>query len=211
MASLETLTLEIGGNAAQASGSIGNLITSLGKLGGAVRNEIPSLRELAQLLGQIKGSSGILNFGKGLNVSAIKNATKATKDMNSELAKSQQILKGGASVMPGQDVFGRPLDKNVPFIMQNGQTFGPEINGVRELQKEADKATSSVNNLKQAVRETSGTGAGTGSSHSARELRMMARGNGVSVGEISEREAAKNTQEMNHAIAESVCVITALI
>ena len=54
MATLETLTLEIDGNASKASDGITSLTSSLSSLGQAVQSSLTGLRELSNVLKEIR-------------------------------------------------------------------------------------------------------------------------------------------------------------
>ena len=92
MANLETLVLEINGNAEQASGGIDSLIGSLSALGAKVTSILPSLKDLASTLKTISANSA----GKGItktitpNVSEVKKATSAIRE---EVKAQRELYK----------------------------------------------------------------------------------------------------------------------
>lgn len=85
MANLETLTLEINGNAASAAQGINTLVTSLSALGAAVDAQAGKLKSFSDALKDISESSSKLkvgNIGKAIEetTKGVKNSAKAASD-----------------------------------------------------------------------------------------------------------------------------------
>ena len=172
MASLETLTIEIQGNARGATQGITSLIASVSSLGKTLQAELGNVKAYASALKDISssalGAKAFMNLpAKNANatVSGIKKVTRAT----AEYAKATKLVtlptnNKGELV----DGFGNPLDKRLPITLSDGtKAKFPEYdakyanrNNIKEYKQEldntakvADKATQKTKELSNATKE----------------------------------------------------------
>lgn len=156
MANLETLFIEIDGNASQAVNGIHQLAISIASLGQTISRQIGSVKELAGALQQIKtATAGGGNVFQNVtpNSTAIPQIKKATAAV-SDLGKATQKVTGFR--IPNRDYWGKPIDKdaegnplnpNVTF-RSGGHIFEPDGNGAYRIANELPKAQS---NLKETT------------------------------------------------------------
>ena len=115
MASLETLTLEIDGNASAATNGIASLMTSLSALGTVVNNQLGSLRSLSAILKDIRSTASSTGAWKGISQLAspsMSSGLKKTAKATSDFAKATKLGTINADAQGNLiDVYGQPIDK----------------------------------------------------------------------------------------------------
>ena len=162
MASLETLTIEIDGNASKASEGISTLMVSLSALGQIVRGQISTLREFSTILQDIKRNAAGVGSGLGsiLNPSAVASSiSKSTGAIKSAYSRAKRdILYEFQADKDGNilDAFGQKIDKSTATIIgRYGEKMHfPEYKGeMQEIGKETEKTTKATKELAEATEE----------------------------------------------------------
>ena len=103
MANLETLTIEISADAGAATQGITDLTTKIGGLGQAISNQMPSLKEFASTLKDIRSSATGGNIWKNITppVSDVKKATTAVSEMNKTWAQTNKVVADATGTFSG--------------------------------------------------------------------------------------------------------------
>lgn len=163
MATLETLTLEIDGNASKASDGITSLISSLSSLGQAVQSSLTGLRELSNVLKEIRTNA----TGLGSNLGSISSAmsartatnvgrvSSAMADLNREA--SEGARNGMQYVAPIQDEIAESTNRATEAIADYTQEVGNTTKvatNAAEGARELAEATKEVGKANNTVRET---------------------------------------------------------
>lgn len=166
MANLETLFIEIDGNASKASGGINDLIGSLSALGSEIGKQIGSIQSLASALKDIRSASvggniwkNLTPSGSGGSVSKLKQATTATKELTKAWAETHRIVPqhtggftgwGNGTIKqfdPATGGFTKTVTPNVPAAQSSGRMKAADALAMK-------KATVEVKQFDKAVKET---------------------------------------------------------
>ena len=163
MATLETLTLEIDGNASKASDGITSLTSSLSSLGQAVQSSLTGLRELSNVLKEIRTNA----TGLGSNLGSISSAmsartatnvgrvSSAMADLNREA--SEGARNGMQYVAPIQDEIAESTNRATEAIADYTQEVGNTTKvatNAAEGARELAEATKEVGKANNTVKET---------------------------------------------------------
>ena len=190
MASLETLTLEIDGNASAATNGIASLMTSLSALGTIVNNQLGSLRSLSAVLKDIRSTASSTGAWKGIaqlsspsTASGIRKVAKATQEFATATKMGTINADANGNLI---DVYGKPIDKNLPVYTDY---YKGEVAYFADAQK---SLTSSTKNTTAVM------------SDYQKEIDSTAKSTGKAVKETqSLSEATKEIKRSQGAIAQA--------